>query len=141
MKNFILSISILIVSFMITSCGEDDAPQPAQQSITAQQDTVTPPADPNSDKVKFTLYSNRVPYIWKRVVNGKWVQDSIKTNSAIVYEPYDTRNMGIGYFVTFNTSGQNTDVMSIRADYNGKVAINNSVKGLSFAFVKLDDLK
>jgi hypothetical protein len=137
MKNLLIALSI---AFLLTSCGEDDAPQP---QITATVIDVTTNLNQEDDTtlVKFTLYSNRVPYIWKRVVNGNWVQDTIKTNNAVKYEPYDTRNLAYGYFVTFNTSGKNTDVMSIRADYQGKSASKNSVPGLSFAFVKLTDLK
>lgn len=139
MKKLLLLISI--ASVLLISCGEDD-PQPNQNiTTTVIPDTTNINQEDDTTLVKFTLYSNRVPYIWKRVVNGNWMQDTIKTNNAIKYEPYDTRNMGIGYFVTFNTSVKNTDVVSIRADYQGKMAINNSVQGLSFAFVKLDDLR
>lgn len=142
MKNLLFILSIV---FIMTSCGEED-PQPSQPAVQVivipqpdNNDTIT---DPVTDgKVKFTLYSNRVPYIWKRVVNGNWIQDSIKTNNAVVYEPYDTRNMGIGYFVTMNTSGKQTDSLHIKAEYNGKVTQMASVKLQSFAFVKLDDLK
>lgn len=139
MKKLLFALSIV---FLLASCGEDDEPTP-KITTTVIPDSTAPGYDPAQDPtmVKFTLYSNRVPYIWKRVVNGNWIQDTIKANDAIKYEPYDTRNMGIGYFVTFNTSGKNTDVMSIRADYQGKSASNNSVQGLSFAFVKLNDLK
>ena len=145
MKNILFILSII---FIMTSCGEDD-PQPSQPAVQA---SVTPqanaphPTNPtptvdHTNDVKFTLYSNRVPYIWKRVVNGNWVQDSIKTNDAVVYEPYDTRNMGIGYFVTMNTSGKSTDSLHIKAEYQGRTAEMSSVKLQSFAYVKLDDLK
>jgi len=132
---------IALASILLTSCGEDDEPIP-QTNITATVigDT-TNTNETDTTLVKFTLYSNRVPYIWKRVVNGNWMQDTIKTNNAVRYEPYDTRNMGIGYFVTMNTSGLSTDVMSIRADYQHKSALNNSAQGMSHAFVRLNDLK
>jgi hypothetical protein len=139
MKNLLLALSIV---FLLASCGEDDEPQPNNQiTKTVIPDTTNINQEDDTTLVKFTLYSNRVPYIWKRVVNGNWMQDTIKDNNAVRYEPYDTRNMGVGYFVTMNTSGRNTDVMSIRADYQGKSALNNSAQGLSFAFVKLDNLR
>lgn len=132
MKKLILIISIAL----LFSCGgKDDAPQPARQ---IPQTTHVLPAD---SAVMFTLYSKRIPYIWKRVVNTVWVQDTIKTNHAVRYEPFDTRNMGIGYFATMNLSGINTDSMSVRIDYNGKSYTNISTKGLSFAFVRLDNVQ
>lgn len=146
MKNLLFILSII---FIMASCGEED-PQPTPQNnpvavqvIPSTPDTVTtqPPTVDHTNDVKFTLYSNRVPFIWKRVVNGIWVQDSIKTNNAVVYEPYDTRNMGIGYFVTMNLSGKPTDSLHIKAEYGLKVSEMSSVKGQSFAFVKLDDLR
>lgn len=140
MKKLLLLISI--ASVLLISCGEDDAPQPNQNiTTTVIDDTTNINQEDDTTLVKFTLYSNRVPYIWKRVVNGNWMQDTIKTNDAVRYEPYDTRNMGIGYFVTMNTSGRSTDVLSIKADYQGKTTSMNSVSGQSFAFVKLDDLR
>ncbi len=136
MKKLLLIISITTLLF---SCGsKDDTPQPAQQITPTTPTGHVLPAD---SAVMFTLYSKRVPYIWKRVVNTVWVQDTIKTNHATRYEPFDTRNMGIGYFVTMNLSGIKTDSMSIRIDYNNKSYLNTSVKGLSFAFVKLDNVK
>ncbi len=137
MKNILL---IALASILLVSCGEDDEPTP-NITATVINDTTNINQEDDTTLVKFTLYSNRVPYIWKRVVNGNWMQDTIKTNSAVRYEPYDTRNMGIGYFATMNTSGQNTDVMSIRADYQHKSALNNSAQGMSHAFVRLNDLK
>lgn len=133
MKKLLLALSIV---FLLASCGEDDAPQPQ----TMNNPTVIDPED-DPTMVKFTLYSNRVPFVFRREVNNVWKSDSIKTNNAVIYEPYDVRHLGAGFFVTHNTSGQSTDQLSIQADYQGKTTYSHSAQGLSFAFVLLDDLE
>lgn len=143
MKKLLLIISIAILVFSCGKKSNDPQPQQRTATVTTPADTTQPTVQPTSpdSAVMFTLYSNRVPYIWKRVVNTVWVQDTIKTNHAVRYEPYDTRNMGIGYFVTMNLAGQSKDSLHIIETYNGKTAQMASVKGQSFAFVKLDNVK
>ncbi len=124
----ILLLALLPLLFLI-SCGKEDQPQP------------TPAPDPHAGEVKFTLYSKRVPYIWKRKVNLVWVQDTIRTNNAVVYEPFDTRNLGAGYWVTMNLAGLPTDSLHIKGEYNGRITQMSSPVRQSAAYVLLDNLQ
>jgi hypothetical protein len=111
-------------------------------NTTVIQDTTTGPVyNPNDSLVKFTLYSNRVPFIWKRVVNGLWLQDTIKTNNAVKYEPFITNNFGVGYWVTMNLAGIPSDSLHIIGEYKGKSTQMASPKYQSAAYVLLDNIK
>jgi hypothetical protein len=134
MKN-LLSIFAFALLLAVAGCGEKEEVVP-DQTIP---NTHTP--NPNDTLVKFTLYSKRVPYIWKRVVEGDWVQDTIKTNSAVRYEPFDADNYGYGYWVTMNLNGQPTDSLHIKGEYKGKSTEMSSLPGQSAAYVLLDDLE
>ncbi len=125
-KSFLFAVVLLMIGF--ASCQqEDDMPTPQAAPLIAR-DTL----------VKFTLYSKRVPYIWKREVKGVWVQDTIKTNNATKYEPYDTNNYGIGYWVTMNLNGIYTDSLHIIGEYNGRKTEMTSLKGQSAAYVLIN---
>lgn len=121
-----LIIMALVVIFT-TACKKDDAAR-----ITI---------NPSDTAVMFTMYSKRVPYIWKRVVNGVWKQDTIRTNEAVRFEPYDTRNLGIGYWATMNLAGVPTDSLYIRADYKGRHTEMSSLRGQSAAYVLIDNVR
>ncbi len=131
MKKLLL---VLTITISIYGCvNKDAAPEPV---------TPAPPAlNPNDTLVKFTLYSKRTPYIWKRMVNNSWVQDTIKTNSAVRYEPFVTANFGIGYWVTMNLAGISTDSLHITGEYRNKITQMTSLKYQSAAYVLLDNLK
>jgi hypothetical protein len=128
---------LLFVFALLTmmACGEKEEVVPDQTVPN-----VTAP-NPNDTLVKFTLYSNRVPFIYKRMVNSVWVQDTIKTNNAVRYEPFDTDHYGYGYFVTMNLSGQPTDSLHIIGEYKGKLTQMASPKYQSAAYVLLDNVK
>lgn len=126
----ILIISCVLISSCTKTIVDPVSPPPTQVTV-----------NPHDTMVKFTLYSKRVPYIWKRVVNTVWVQDTIKTNDAIRYENYDVRNLGIGYWATMNLAGINTDSMHIKAEYKGKTTQMSSLPHLSAAYVLLDNVK
>jgi hypothetical protein len=132
MKKLLL-IFIAILSLTVFSCEEKDEVVPDQ--------TVPNNFNPLDTMVKFTLYSNRVPYIWKRMVNSNWVQDTIKTNNAVRYEAFDVDHFGYGYWVTMNLVGQSTDSLHIIGEYKGKTTQKASLKYQSAAYVLLDDIK
>jgi hypothetical protein len=125
---------IVIFCLAFTRCtNKKDDPEPVIPS--------GPTLSANDTLVKFTLYSKRVPYIWKRVVAGNWVQDTIKTNGAVKYEPFDSSNFGIGYWATMNLAGVSTDSLHIIGEYKGKLTQMASVKYQSAAYVLLDNLR
>lgn len=140
MKKIIFILMSIAFILVLTQCGEKEDVKPIEATVL--QDTTITTVTPSSDtSVKFTLYSKRVPYIWKRVVNGKWVQDTIKTNNAVKYEPYDKRNLGIGYWATMNLNGKSTDSLHIIGEYKGKMTQMASLKGQSAAYCLLDAIK
>jgi hypothetical protein len=130
---FFGSIAAIIVLGLTRCANKKDAPEPVQ-SITQQLSA-------SDTLVKFTLYSKRVPYIWKRVVNNNWVEDTIKTNGAVRYEPFDSANFGYGYWATMNLAGLPTDSLHIIGQYKNKTTQMASPKYQSAAYVLLDDLK
>lgn len=128
---FILAVIICLLA----SCKKDNvSPVPAPATTTAQ-------VNPHDTMIKFTLYSNRTPYIWKREVKGVWVQDTIKTNNAVVYENWDSAQLGVGYWATMNTHGLTTDSLHIMAEYKGKTTQMSSLPHLSAAYVLEDNIK
>ncbi len=129
MKKIIYFIIALVV---IVACKK--------QEVVPDSLVSAPIIIANDTLVKFTLYSNRIPYIWKRVVKSKWVQDTIKTNAAIKYEPFDSLNFGYGYWVTMNLAGKSTDSLHITGEYKGKTTQMASPKYQSAAYVLLDNL-
>lgn len=120
---------VAVMAMFLTSCKKDDAAEEVKPAVKASDTCVV-----------FTMYSKRVPYIWKRMVNRAWVQDTIKTNHATRYEPYDTRNNGIGYWVTMNLAGIPTDSLYISAEYKGKETHMSSLPRQSAAYVLLDNV-
>lgn len=131
MKKIFIILTILTV--FACSKKEDD-PQPNFRTTTvAPEDDTT--------LIKITMYSNRVPFIYHRQVNRKWVDDTIKTNAAVRYEAYDILNKGIGYWATMNLQGKNTDSLYIQMDYRGKTTHMSSLKGQSAAYVLIDNVK
>jgi len=136
MKKILILLFTAVALFFIVSCekSEDVIPQDAIASPT-------PPPNPNDTLVKFTLYSNCVPYIWKRMVNLVWVQDTIKTNNAVRYEPFDKKHYGYGYWGTMNLAGIPTDSIHIIGEYKGKITQMASLKYQSAAYVLLDNIK
>ena len=124
------SLGCLAIIIMLYSCANpDDEPKPSAPAPTVDIDTL----------VKFTLYSKRVPYIWKREIKGAWVQDTIKTNNAVKYEVWDQLSyaQGVGYWVTMNTNGISTDSLHVMGAYKGRVTQMASLKGQSAAYVVL----
>lgn len=128
-----IAIGSLVAIIFLAGCNKADAPLPSAPSA--------PVLSPSDTLVKFTLYSKRTPYIWKRVVAGYWVQDTIKTNSAVKYEPFDSTNFGYGYWVTMNLAGISTDSLHITGQYKNKTTQMASPKYQSAAYVLLDNLK
>lgn len=124
--------AILIISVVAFGCQKQNIDPAPQQSATVVQPTT-------DTLVKFTLYSKRVPYIWKREINGSWVQDTVKTNSAIKYEIFDQSNerQGFGYWATMNTFGISTDSLHIIGEYKGRITQMASIHGQSAAYVVL----
>jgi hypothetical protein len=130
----LIFIFIALIASLMFSCKQlyiDPLPEPVYMKLDKGDTAI----------VKFTLYSNRVPYIWKRRVNGAWVEDTIKVNAVYRYESYDKLNLGYGYWVTMNLSGKPTDSLSIKAVCRGKETQMSSPKGQSAAYVLLNNLK
>lgn len=135
----LMSIAFVLV---LSNCGKKETVSPKIASIqdsTGTDSTIV--VIPTDTLVKFTLYSKRVPYIWKRMVKNVWVQDTIKTNNAVKYEPFDTKNLGTGYWVTMNLKGISTDSLHIIGEYKGKMTQMASPKGQSAAYALLDNIK
>lgn len=122
---FLFTVALCWLGVACDNKADDPQPQPAPLVV---RDTL----------VKFTLYSKRVPYIWKREIKGIWTQDTVKTNNAVKYEPYDNNNLGIGYWVTMNLAGISTDSLHIIGEYNGRTTQMSSLKGQSAAYVLLN---
>lgn len=124
---------ILIASVAFVSCDKlyiDPIPEPVLSRLEA-----------DTSVVKFTLHSKRVPFIWKRRVEGVWVEDTIKVNQVFRYEIFDPRNYGYGYWVTMNLSGISTDSLYIKAECHGKTTQMSSLRGQSAAYVLIDNVR
>lgn len=141
MKKILLIIFAIVI---VVSCKKNDV-TPNTSNISTS--TIT---NANDTLVKFTIYSKRTPYLFEHpkgsysyqgVTISGFIYDTIKTNSAVIYLPFDKKNFGIGYWVTMELSGIPTDSLSITAEYKGKTTYMVSHKGTSFAEVLLDDIK
>src|SRR6267378_2918741 len=131
--HYLLFIAIAAISF---NCSKKEDVTPTAQPAPQQQQI-----NATDTLVKFTLFSNRVPFIYKRMVHKVWVQDTIKTNNAVRYETFDTYNYGYGYWVTMNLAGKSTDSLHITGEYKGKITQMSSPKYQSAAYVLIDNIK
>lgn len=126
--------------------------QPKQD--TAKPETPTPEID-YSGMVKVTLWSNRVPYYYRRKhiislspFKSVWKEDTIITTEKVVkYETYSERFDGDLYeyeyamLATHYTSWKKGDSTSIQLDYNGKTSYDLSDQNMTFAIGHIEDVK
>ncbi len=121
-------------------------------SCSKKEKTVAP-VDPHSNEVKITITSNKVPYIYRRSDKfNVWHEDEVTTTTAVFYEippasldsvigMYGNRYSDMIFYASLAKNYTNGDIISIKAEYQGKSVFKESANGLKYASIQLKDLK
>lgn len=138
MKKF-APIIVVFLLFCLVSCK--------------QKENAPAPKDIHMNEVKITITSNKVPYIYRRSDKyNVWSETECNTNTSVFYEVppasldsvigmYGNRYSDMQFYATLAKNYTNGDIISIKAEYQGKSVFKESANGLKFANIQLKDLK
>lgn len=145
MKKLLLIIGISLLAYSCQKKQDNPTPSqttPSQEPTTATTTTVKP-------KVKVTTWSNKLPYIYRRLTVTSetpfiavWKDDTLRTNTGIFYEvmannqDYLETTVQVVSMPTVTVAS-----ISVTAEYLGKKTVKKSETGQTFAVVFLKNVK
>lgn len=134
MKN----IPIILALVLLLSCN--------------RQENAPSPKDIHINEVKITITSNKIPYVYRRSDKyNVWSETECTTNTSVFYEVppasldsvigmYGNRYSDMQFYATLAKNYTSGDIISIKAEYQGKSVFKESANGLKFANIQLKDL-
>lgn len=145
MKKLLLIIGISSLAY---SCQKkQENPTPAETTTTQEQTTATTPTVKSN--VKVTTWSNKLPYIYRRLTVTSenpfvavWKDDTVRTNTGIFYEAMVNNQDYLETTVQVVSMPMVTVAsVSVTAEYLGKKTVKKSETGQTFAVVFLKNIK